>query len=291
MTDQERQLLEELAGRIEKAPASPTDRDADELIRRRIGARPDALYILTQTVLIQEIALNQAKQQIDELKRQQPAGSFLGNASSAAPPPGGTGFGRSAGGDARPPQPSGYRASTYQTGYTPPPPAATPPPLPQYAAPEQYGPPQPSGFSGFLHNAAQTAAGVVAGEVAFSALSSLFGHHGGYYGGSGFLGGGGGNVISPVSETIINNNYYDEDRGGERRRFDSDSPADRSGSDLYVPDHSGPERFSAGDQDDDDTRDGARDDNQGDLADDSGDMPDDADDGSSYDDGSDSTDV
>jgi hypothetical protein len=213
MTDQERQMIEELTRRIQSAPAPQVDREADDLIRRGIGARPDALYILTQTVLIQEMALNQAKAQIDELQRHaaqpQPGGSFLG--------------------------------SSYQGGNAP-----QPPPLPpQYAAPQyepQYAPPPSGGrFSNFLHSAVQTAAGVVAGEVAFSALSSLFGGHqgGGFYGGGGFLGGGGG--ISPGSETIINNYYGDDrERGGrddaglspdlEDRRFaDDDSTAGDSG--------------------------------------------------------------
>src|SRR5215469_13941562 len=84
MTDQERQMIEGLAKRIQDAPAPQIDRDADGLIRRIIGARTDALYILTQTVLIQEMALTQAKAQIDELKqRVAPAGesssSFLGS--------------------------------------------------------------------------------------------------------------------------------------------------------------------------------------------------------------------
>ena len=84
MTDQERQMIEALAKRIQDAPAPQIDRDADDLIRRTIGARTDALYILTQTVLIQEMALTEAKAQIDELKqRVVPAGagssSFLGS--------------------------------------------------------------------------------------------------------------------------------------------------------------------------------------------------------------------
>lgn len=302
MTDQERQLLEELADRIRKAPPSQVDRDADDLIKRSIGSRPDALYLLTQTVLIQEMALNQAKQQLDDLKRQQPSASFLGNAA----PPAGTGYGRTSGSESRPQQPSGYRASTYQSGYVPPaaPPAATtPPPLPQNTAPQygapqygapQYAPPQ-SGFSSFLHNAAQTAAGIVAGEVAFSAISSLFGHGGGGYyggggfGGSGFLGGGGGSVISPVSETIINNtyndtyndtnNYRDENRGSEH--------GDRS---------SAPDRLAADDSDNDAgdyTTDNSGDDSLVDSTDDTtDDVTDDSDDSSSYDDGgSDSSDV
>ena len=39
MTDQERQMIEALAKRIQDAPAPQIDRDADDLIRRTIGAR------------------------------------------------------------------------------------------------------------------------------------------------------------------------------------------------------------------------------------------------------------
>src|SRR5581483_8609756 len=100
MTDQERQLIESLAERIRNAPAPQIDRDADDLIRRSIGARSDALYILTQTVLIQEMALNQAKAQIEQLKQQTPQtnASFLGN---NPPSPS---SGRSWGGENRAPQ-------------------------------------------------------------------------------------------------------------------------------------------------------------------------------------------
>src|SRR5579863_532287 len=174
MTEQERQLISGLGDRIRNAPAPQIDRDAYDLILHTIGTRPDALYILTQTVLIQEMALNQAKQQIEELKRESGSpqqGGFL---------PGGYGQ-----------QPSSYQSSGY----------ATQPP-----------PPSGGGFSGFLHNAAQTAAGVIAGEIAFDAISSIFGHHGGPFGGGGFFGGGG-SGISPGSETIVNN-YYGDDRGG-----------------------------------------------------------------------------
>ncbi|MEP6716959.1 MAG: DUF2076 domain-containing protein, partial [Terriglobia bacterium] len=164
MTDQERQLIEGLASRLQSAPPPQIDREADDLIRRTIGSRPDALYILVQTALIQEMALNRAKAQIEELQQNAPPSntSFLGQT----------------------PQPSGYQGSSYQRdAYQrdpgPPPPVQNTQYAPQY--PPQYEPPPPSGgrFSGFLHNAAQTAAGIVAGEVAFSALSSIFGGHGG----------------------------------------------------------------------------------------------------------------
>jgi hypothetical protein len=224
MTAQEQQLISSLADRIRNAPAPEIDRDAYDLILHTIGTRPDALYILTQTVLIQEMALNQAKAQIEQLKSQPAAprqqSGFL---------PGSQ-------------QPSGYEGSSY---------AAPPPPPPASGG----------GFSGFLHNAVQTAAGVIAGELAFDTLSSLFGHRGGFFGGGGGLFGGGG--ISPGSETIINN-YYDDDRG--------------SGEHGMQPGDSGDSRFAqAADQDQnispdiDDERDNSGDDF--------------VDDSSSYDDG------
>lgn len=233
MTDQERQMIETLAKRIQDAPAPQIDRDADDLIRRTIGVRADALYILTQTVLIQEMALTQAKAQIDELKQRVPStgdssASFLGSRASEHAPQAGSGQ------ESRVQQPGGYRGSSYQeSGYRQP-----PAPPPQYAAPS----PEPSGggaFSGFLRNAATTAAGVVAGELAFSTLASIFGgRSGGFGGGGGFLGGG--SPASPVSETIINN-YYEGDRDSRTQDDRTDNSArdddqNASGSDSELDD-------------------------------------------------------
>lgn len=220
MTEQEQQLISGLAERIRNAPPPQIDRDADELIRRTIGARPDALYILTQTVLIQEMALNQAKAQIEQLKQQD----------QGAPEQGAFLPGAQRGGYAAQP---GYQ----QSGYAPPPP-----------------PPSGGGFSGFLHNAATTAAGVIAGEIAFDSLSSLFGHHGGGFfgggGGGGFFGGGGG--ISPGSETIINN-YGDDSRfadAADQNRdisSDIDDERDNSGDSLADDGSSGDDGGDGGD--------------------------------------------
>jgi hypothetical protein len=70
MTPEERQMLTDLATKIAQAPAPQKDPEADELIRTRIGSRPDALYIMTQTVLIQNMAIDQAHRQIQELQQQ-----------------------------------------------------------------------------------------------------------------------------------------------------------------------------------------------------------------------------
>ena len=75
MTSQERQLLESFLDRIANTPAPQRDSEAEALIRERIGSRPDALYILTQTPLIQDTALKQANARIQQLQQQlQPPG-------------------------------------------------------------------------------------------------------------------------------------------------------------------------------------------------------------------------
>lgn len=192
MTQQEQQLISGLAERMRSAPAPQIDRDADDLIRRTIGTRPDALYILAQTVLLQEMALNQTKAQLEELRRQPapgPQGGFLHSA------------------------PSEYQTPAYQQA---------PPP-----------PPSGGGLSGFLHNAATTAAGVLAGEVAFESLGALFGHRGGFFGGGGgFFGSPSGLV--PGSETIVNNYYNDNDPTGGDSRFGDAAAAsgDQMSSDI-----------------------------------------------------------
>jgi len=224
MTEQEKQLIAGLANRIENAPPPHIDGEADDLIRHTIGAQPDALYILTQTVLLQEMALNQARAQNEELKQR------LGTQQQYAPQPGG--FLPSRGGQ------------------------------PGYAAPQAA--PAPSGglFSGFLHQAATTAAGVIAGDLAFEALGSLFGHRGGFFGG----GGGGffsGSPIVPGSDTIVNNYYGDQGggAGGDDSQFAA--AADRSGDDMS-PDieddrDSGGDAFDSGGNDDSGSSDGSSD--------------------------------
>lgn len=90
MTPDERQMLTDLANKIAQTPPPQRDPEAEELIRTKIGSRPDALYLMTQTVLIQNLALEHAKKQIDELQRRAPqapssgSGSFLRSAATTA---------------------------------------------------------------------------------------------------------------------------------------------------------------------------------------------------------------
>ncbi len=203
MTPQESAMLNDLARKIEQTQLVEKDAEAESFLRDRLGSNPDALYILTQTVLVQNIALDRAQAQIRQLQEQvQQAQSQTAHSTS-------------------------FLGSLLGRRDSPPPaqPAAIPQPLPQYypsapayapnyAASPISAPPPSGGGSSFLRSAATTAAGVAAGALAFEGVESLlhgFGHGGGFgesgFGGGGF--GGGGFGERPVEETVINN-YYDD---------------------------------------------------------------------------------
>ena len=206
MTPDERRLLTDLASRIAQTPPPARDAEAEDFIRKNIGSRPDALYLMTQTVLIQSMALENAQQQIRDLQQRAPqspypaasgGGSFLGQAPQYSQ------------------QPAQY------------------PPLTQSVSGNSGG-----GNSGFLHSAVQTAAGVAAGALAFEGIRSLFSHPGfglgsggglGFGGQQGFLGGGG--VGAPIKETVINNNYYDSRDGSDNQSDNQSTDDDSSDSD------------------------------------------------------------
>jgi hypothetical protein len=201
MTPQEQEMLQDLIQRVNQTRLEEKDFDAEEMLRQTLGQNPDALYILAQTVLVQQYALEQAQRQLEQLRQQQPrrSSSFLGSL-----------LGRDE--DPRP---------------APPP----PPPPPQYA---QYAPLPPASVyaqpqsGGFLRSAMQTAAGVAAGALAFEGVESLlhgFGHAAGY--GQGF--GGFGEAERPE---IINNYYGDS---GDRPHDEHLSPdiEDRRGESAF----------------------------------------------------------
>jgi hypothetical protein len=220
MTPEERQMLTDFANKFAQTPAPPRDPEAEDFIRSHIGNRPDALYMMTQTVLLQNMALEHAQQEIEQLKRQAPQsapqgqGSFLGGGGRSwnAPPP--------------------------------------PPQEPQYApAPQMQG----GGMGSFLRSAGTTAAGIAAGALAFEGIRSLFGGAEHMFGfgnqphlGSGFLGG-----VPGGSETIINN-YYDQPEGESRIADDlgPDDSADYDDTDVEPEDDSSSDDdFSSGNDD------------------------------------------
>lgn len=175
MTDDERRIITEyvqrVAGAGQTAPASsspwggrtpsvqpapnlpPMDRDADAMIAQLFQQYPEARYRITQTSFVQEHALVQAQNRIQELEWEVENAHRQTQASQNR---GFLGFGGSR------------------------PPAMPPRPQPQY--PPNYNPQalqQGRGGSGFLGTALTTAAGVAGGMVVGSMLMNAFSGGGG----------------------------------------------------------------------------------------------------------------
>ena len=232
MTPQEQEMIDGLISRIRNTKVENKDTAAEQHLQQGLAGYPDAVYVLAQTVLVQQYGLQQAQTQMEGLKKQnadlqdqlqqQPAqsqnsnsgGGFLshifGGGSSHPSAP------------AQPQEPQyqpvnspGYGQGAYTGGGYPPPPPAYPP----QGYPAQGGGMFGGGGGGFLSGALQTAAGVAAGEAMFTGMESLFHGFDRGGGGSGFSGMGGGG-----GETVVNN-YYDDTndagRGDDRGRDDS----------------------------------------------------------------------
>ena len=230
MTPEERQMLSGLFERIKAAGATPRDPEAETFINDAVRAVPFAPYVLAQTALVQQQALEAAAHRIAELEaaarqgdqQSQEHGSFLGNL-------GKTIFGGgSPAAPAAPPRPS-YDQQAYQRAPAPPPPQGyAQPQQPPQGYPPQPGPwgaPQQPQGGGFLQNAASTAAGVAGGVAIGNLLGGLFGGHsggGGLFGGGG-LGGaglGGAGLSGNPSEVTEINNFYDRPAGSDTSNAD-----------------------------------------------------------------------
>jgi len=213
MTPQEQQLISQLFERLKAAPRQAKDADADALIRRGVAEQPDAPYLLTQTVLIQDMALANAQARIAELEQQV-------EAAKAAPPAAPTSFLGSLLGRGSVPA-AGARQP--QAPQQPQQPMAQPQPAPAWGVapqPMMGSPWGGGGGSGFLRSAAATALGVAGGELLFQGVRSMFGSS---------FGGGYGIAQQPsISETVVNN-YYGDDSGSGQSQADY---ASGSGSDT-----------------------------------------------------------
>lgn len=78
---QDQQAIDGLFDRIEDVARNspPRDRDAEALIQQRLREFAPAPYYMAQTIIIQEEALRQAQQRIEQLEAsQRPSGGFLG---------------------------------------------------------------------------------------------------------------------------------------------------------------------------------------------------------------------
>lgn len=248
MTPQERDLITNLLSRMKAQSGQPKDAEAEAVIRQAVGELSDAPYLLVQTVLIQDMALNASQNRISDLERQlatakappaaQPATSFLGGAGQGSVPSTGP-WARSA----QPQEPPAAPRAVWTQSAGPPPmtPSAVGPMMAQ-------SPLMPGAGAGFLRQAATTAAGIAGGALLFQGIQSLFGPH---YGG-GFLSG---TPLQPgISETVVNN-YYNQPSGPELRQADASYTDDGNTGFANDPgqDYATDQDFGAQDFADDDT--------------------------------------
>jgi hypothetical protein len=162
VTPEDRHLITGLFDRMRDIGAPTKDRDAEALINQSVRSFPDAPYMLVQSVLVQEHALQQATARIQDLEEdlrsqqrdqpgQQSGASFLGGL-----------FGRAVSRD-----PSmADRAKPLVGDQSP---------WSQRQSPSQQSDPAPPESAGFLQQAMTTAAGAVGGMLAAGAIRDLLG--------------------------------------------------------------------------------------------------------------------
>ena len=224
MSPEERSMIDGLFDRIRGTAAAPRDPEAESHIQGAVSAQPYAPYVMTQTLIVQQHALEAAQARIAELEAQsqsrpaEPAPSFLG------------GLGKSLfGAGVAQPQPQAQaQARVYRPAAPQPEPYAPPQSGPWGAQAQQPQPgPQPGPWGaapaggGFLQQALRTATGVAGGMLAVDALQGLFGGRGGFgqsnaFGGMGGLGGGMGGLGAGLGGQ----------QGGTPNDFSGQNPAD-----------------------------------------------------------------
>jgi hypothetical protein len=168
-------MLHDFLSQLIQARGIQKDPEADALIQRAVAQQPDAAYLLVQRSLLQEQALNNAKDQIAQLQNQLQSAQqgdrrFLdanawGNSGSSHPAS----------------APMQQERREYQRD-----PRDYPPQQyqPQYQQPSMMGGmfgSRSGGFlgggGGLLGSIAATAAGVAAGNFLFHGLDNMFHHH------------------------------------------------------------------------------------------------------------------
>lgn len=201
MNSQERDQLSQLLKQLVEVKLTDKNAEAETLIREAIAKQPDAAYLLTQRTLLQEQALNAAKNQIAELQRQLKnsqsgqRGGFLGN--------------------------DPWASTGSNTGAVPGAGSYQPPRAAQQPSGGGFG-----GGSSFLGNVATTAAGVVAGSFLFQGIESLLGHHSSSGWGQQAFG-------EQITEQTVVNNYYGDDAMQQ-----ADAQDNSNSNDYFVSDDS-----------------------------------------------------
>lgn len=208
MTNEERDLIEKFMARVGGAAQSgfgsvpgsqpnlpAIDPQADQFIAQEFQKYPEARYRVTQMAVVQEAALVQAQNRIQQLQfqlqqAQQALQAAQQQSNAGQQKSGGFFGGLFGGGQAAQPQaapPPGWGGRPAQA------PQYQPQPMPYGMQPSMF-----RGGSGFLGSALTTATGVAGGMLAANALTSLFsGHHDGGMDATGMGG--------ASNETIVNN--------------------------------------------------------------------------------------
>ncbi|QIB33783.1 DUF2076 domain-containing protein [Ancylobacter pratisalsi] len=185
MNEQDRQAIDGLFVKLAEAESrtGPRDGEAEGFIAQCIARQPAAPYLMAQTIVMQDYALQQAQARIEELERQaaqsraaedeapRPAsGGLLGGLFGSSAPPARRGSVPS-----MPRAASGASGAWGQTGgaFNVPPPGAAGPgtPAPGAAPRPGFG---GAGGGGFLAGAAQTAMGVAGGVLLGNAIAGMF---------------------------------------------------------------------------------------------------------------------
>ena len=240
MSPEERQLLAGMFERIKANSAGPRDQEAEAFINDQIKTQPSAPYLLAQTVIVQDFALQAANQKLQQLEARvhelesapKPSTSFLGSLLGGGAPPG------------PPPRPAPPPAYGQPQGG---PWGAAPPPPPGYAPQGGYAQPgfapqgapgvAPAAPGGFLKGALGEAAGVAGGVLLADGIRGLF--HGGGGIGSGLGIDSGFQHTGLGGETIVNNYYGDpSDAGTQDAGYDAADDDDSAGAQDadYEPD-------------------------------------------------------
>ncbi|MBD8561504.1 DUF2076 domain-containing protein [Pseudomonas fluorescens] len=179
MNSEEQTLIDGLFSRLQQAEtdSAPRDAQAEARIKEHMARQPAVGYYMTQSILVQEHALQsldaQNKQQAQQIQQLQDE-LQRAKATQPAPASGGGFLSSIFGGSSRDPQPA---PSNSGGGWREPARPAFGQPAPQ----QNYQPPQapvaaPVG-SGFLGGAMKTAAGVAGGVLLAEGISSLFHHN------------------------------------------------------------------------------------------------------------------
>ncbi len=210
MNADERALIDGLFDRLRAVADAPRDAEAEALIAGHVAQQPYAPYALTQTVLVQEHALQAANARIEELQAAlkardaQPApgaGSFLGGLFG-----GGAQTSSPATGRPTSVPSAGQRPERFAYPDAPGAPAANPAPL-QPAAPARGA----FGGGGFLASALTTAAGVAGGALLYDGIRSMLNTSG-----------------SPFGETKIAEAKADEAKSDEAKSDEAKSDEAKS---------------------------------------------------------------